>query len=373
MTSKRDYYDILSISRTASAAEIKKAYRQLAMQYHPDKNPGDEQAEERFKEASEAYEILSDDHKRSIYDQFGHAGLQGQGRGFSNAEDVFGAFGDIFEDLFGFGGGSRRRGGGRTRPQRGDDLRHDLTISFEEACFGCEKVIEVAKRQTCPECKGKRTQSGTQPETCPQCRGQGQVGHSQGFFVVSTTCPQCRGEGVIIRHACAECRGVGLVQTRKTLTVKIPAGIEDGMRMVLSGQGEGGPNSGPAGDLYLFLRVTPHDFFERRGEHLYCKITVPMTQAALGATITVPTLAGEEPLDIPSATQTGDVLTLADHGVPHLKSGHKGDQYVTVVVETPKQLSKEERHLLEELARLRGENKAVSIDSKKKKKRTLFG
>ena len=303
--------------------------------------------------------------------------MQGQGHGFTNAEDIFGAFGDVFEDLFGFSGGRGRRS--QTRARRGADLRHDLTLSFEEACFGCEKKIEVTRRETCPECAGSRARKGTKPEVCPQCRGQGQVGHSQGFFVVSTTCPMCRGEGSLVRHPCAECRGVGLVQHRKSLSVKIPAGVEDGMRVVLSGQGEPGEHNGPAGDLFIFLQVNAHSFFERRGEHIYCKVTIPMTQAALGGALTVPTLAGEEVLSIPPGTQTGDTLDLPDKGVPHLKRGRKGDQYVTIIVETPRTLSEKERQLIEELARLRGENAAIQFDTqtqdrgKKKKKRGLFG
>lgn len=376
MASKRDYYEILGVSKQASAPEIKRAYRELAVKFHPDKNPGNKEAEEKFKEASEAYEVLSDERKRQMYDQFGHAGLGNQSHGFNDVNDIFSSFGDIFEDLFGFGGGGRRRGGGRGRapgPERGHDLRFDLEVAFDEAYFGCEKKIEIPKRETCPECKGHRGEAGTSPETCPKCHGHGQVGHSQGFFVVSTTCPTCRGEGVIIRRPCAECRGVGLIQRHKKISVKIPAGIEDGMRLILSGQGEGGERGGPSGDLYVFVHVATHEFFERRGEHIYCQISVPMTQASLGATIEVPTLEGPCSLEIPAGTQTGDVLTLPGKGAPHLRREAKGDQYIAIAVETPKNLSKEEREVLEELARLRGENLAIRIDAKKKKKRSLFG
>lgn len=373
MATRRDYYEILGIDRNAPIADIKKAYRKLAVQYHPDKNSGDKAAEEKFKEASEAYEVLSDEQKRGLYNQYGHAGVQ-QG-GFADVNDIFSSFGDIFEDLFGLGGmGGRRRGAGRHQSSRGRDLRYDLSISFEEACFGCEKEIEISKRENCPECKGSRAKPGTHPETCPQCRGHGQVGHSQGFFMVSTTCPSCRGEGTIVKQPCPECRGVGMVQTRKKLSVKIPAGVEDGVRLVLSHQGESSTDGGLAGDLYVFLQVAEHPFFERQGEHIYCRITVAMSQAALGAVIQVPSLAGEEEIEIPAGTQTGDVLTLKNKGVPHLKRGAKGDQHIAIVVEIPKQLSKDERKLLEEFAHLRGETKAISIDPKRKRnKRGLFG
>ncbi len=371
MAAPRDYYDILQVGKSASVAEVKKAYRRLAVEYHPDRNPNDPKAEEKFKEASEAYEVLSDTEKRALYDQFGHAGLQGYHHGFQDVGDIFGAFGDIFEDLFGLSGGAGRRGR-RGGGSRGHDLRYDLSISFEEAAFGCEKEISVARRLICPECHGSRARPGTAPETCPQCRGSGQVGRSQGFFVISTTCPGCHGHGARIREACPECRGHGEVQERKKLSVKIPAGVEGGTRLILSQQGEAGAGGGGAGDLYVFIDVGPHPLFERRGEHLYTKLSIPMTQAVLGASLSVSTLTGEATLEIPAGTQSGDMLVLSHAGVPRLKGNGSGDLHFSVVVEIPKHLSAEERKLMEELARLRGENQAIPLDNKRKSKKRGF-
>lgn len=350
MAEKRDYYETLNVDRNASDAELKSAYRKLALKFHPDRNPGDKAAEEQFKEAAEAYEVLRDPQKRQIYDQYGHQGLNGTGfSGFGGFEDIFSSFGDIFEDFFGF---SSRGGGSRTRAQRGSDLRYDLTLSFEDAAFGTDTAIDLEKDETCTTCQGQRSKPGTQPETCPQCRGTGQVGRSQGFFTIRTTCHQCRGAGQIITQPCPDCQGRGQNRIRKTVSVKIPAGVDNGSRLRLSGEGEAGSLGGPAGDLYVFIHVQDHDFFKRDETDIICQIPISFIQAALGDTIQVPTLEEDETLKIPKGTQFGDVFRLAGKGIPSLRNGRRGDQIVQVTIKTPTHINKKQEELLKEFERL---------------------
>ena len=316
---KRDYYEILDVSRDASDEELKKSYRRLALKYHPDRNPNDPVAEEKFKEAAEAYDVLNDPEKRGLYDRYGHDGLQGAGfQGFGGAEDVFSSFGSIFEELFGFGGGRR---GGRASARTGADLRYDLQVSLEEVVSGTEKMLEFDKTETCIQCLGKRTAPGTQPTTCGTCGGMGQVERRQGFFAMRTTCPHCRGQGVIITEPCAECRGLGLVQTPKKLSVKIPPGIDENSRLRLTGEGEEGTNGGTPGDLYVVVHVAPHDTFERDGVNVHCEVTVSFSQAALGAEVEVASLYGPKTLTVPRGTQTRDTLVLRGCGVPYMRGG----------------------------------------------------
>ncbi|MBM3223112.1 MAG: molecular chaperone DnaJ [Candidatus Tectomicrobia bacterium] len=352
---KRDYYEVLSVSRTATEDDIKKSYRKLAFQYHPDRNPNNPEAEEKFKEASEAYEVLHDADKRRIYDQYGHDGLQKNGfQGFSGFEDVFSSFGGIFEELFGFSG--RRGGSGRSAARSGADLRYDVQLTFEEAVFGTEKVLEFEKMETCMHCLGKRTAPGSRPVTCSTCNGHGQVERRQGFFTLRTTCPTCRGEGSRITDPCKECRGLGVVQLPKKLSVKIPAGVDDGARLRLSGEGEEGSNGGPAGDLYVILHVAAHEFFERHGTDVHCQVPISFAQAALGTDLEVPSLHGPQTLAIPRGTQTGDRLTLRSCGVPELRGEGRGHQIVHIVVKTPTQLTERQEELLREFAALDGEH-----------------
>jgi len=352
--SKRDYYEILEVSRTASETEIKSSYRRLAMKYHPDRNPGDQVAEEKFKEAAEAYAILCDAEKRSLYDRFGHAGVKsagGGGAGFDpSVFQEFGDFADILGNMFGFGdlfgGGGRRRGG----PQRGADLRYDLEISFEEAARGAETVIQIPRQETCETCSGSGSAPGSQAATCPQCRGQGQVRFQQGFFTVARTCPQCRGAGKIITKPCQTCRGAGRVTKEKKLTVKIPAGIATGQQLRLQNEGEGGTAGGPAGHLYVVVHVQEHPFFRRDGVNLFCEIPVNFTTVALGGDVQVATLDGTETVKVHEGTQTGTTLRLKGKGMPDVGGRGRGDLFATVQVRTPKKLSREQRKIVEQLA-----------------------
>jgi molecular chaperone DnaJ len=351
---KQDYYEILGVERNAPTEEIKKCYRKLAMQYHPDRNPGDKAAEEKFKEAAEAYEVLSDGEKRQIYDRYGHEGLSGTGfRGFSGVDDIFSSFSDIFGDIFGFGG-SRTRSRSAARP--GADLRYDMEISFMEAAFGTSRDIDVEKFETCRECNGSGSAPGTTPEVCSRCRGRGQVTQTSGFFSISTTCPQCRGEGHVITDPCRACRGTGRSRTRKIVSVKIPAGVEAGSRLRLRGEGEQGEFGGPYGDLYVFLNVKPHEIFQRSGVDVFCRITISFIQASLGATIEVPTLNGNEKLKIPKGTQPGKIFRLKGKGIPHLRGYGKGDEIIETVVTIPTDLNRKQEALLKEFAKLSGES-----------------
>ncbi len=349
--SKRDYYDILGVSRTATDAEIKSSYRKQAMKHHPDRNPGDHAAEEKFKEAAEAYAVLADSEKRAMYDRFGHAGVStAAGAGFDPT--VFADFGDILGglgDIFGFGdlfGGGRRRGG----PQRGADLRYDLEITFEEAARGTETTIQIPRQESCESCNGSGSAPGSSPTTCPQCHGQGQVRFQQGFFTVARTCPQCRGTGTFITKPCHTCRGAGRVTKERKITVKIPAGIATGQQLRLQGEGESGGGGGPAGHLYVVVHVQEHEFFRRDGLNLYCEIPVNFTTLALGGEIQVPTLDGHEIVKVPEGTSTGTTLRLRGKGMPDVGGRGKGDLFATVQVRTPRKLTKEQRRLIEQLA-----------------------
>ena len=349
MTDKRDYYDVLGVSRDASDSDLKAAYRKLALKYHPDRNPGDTTAEENFKEAAEAYDVLRDQQKRRIYDQYGHQGLEGQGfSGFGGFEDIFSSFGDIFEDFFGFSS----RGGSRSRTQRGSDLRYDMALEFMDAAFGVETAIDLDKADTCAECSGTGAEPGTEPETCPQCGGAGQVGRSQGFFTIRTTCPHCRGNGQVIASPCKTCSGHGQVLKRKTVSVKIPAGVDTGSRLRLSGEGEAGAYGGPPGDLYVFIQVKPHEFFQRDGSDVICRIPISFVQAALGDAVEVPTLTGEKTLKVPKGTQPGDIFRFRGEGIASLRTGRPGDQIVQVAIKTPTNLNKKQESLLKEFAKL---------------------
>lgn len=349
MATKRCYYEVLGVARSVGDTELKKVYRKLAIRYHPDKNPGNREAEERFKEAAEAYEVLRDPEKRQIYDQFGHQGLEGTGfSGFSGFEDIFSSFGGIFEDLFGFGGSGRSR----SRGQRGSDLRYDLNLSFLEAAFGTETQIEIDKMAACPDCEGSGCEPGTQPEACPHCSGSGHVTRTQGFFTMRTTCPYCRGQGRHIPHPCKPCRGRGQIKMTKTVSVKIPAGVDHGSRLRLSNEGEAGVNGGPPGNLYVFIHVAPHEFFERDDTNIVCQVPISFVQAALGDEISIPTMVSEKPLKIQKGTQSGDIFRLSGEGIASLRTGKRGDQIIQVIVRTPTRLSKKQEALLKEFQKL---------------------
>ena len=349
---KRDYYEVLGVSRDADADALKRAYRAIAMRDHPDRNPDDPAAEERFKEASEAYAILSDPEKRKVYDRFGHAGVGAgaPGGGFQDFGDL-GNFGDIFEGLFGdlFGGtrpGARRRG----RGQRGADLRYNLEIELQDVLEGLESTVKIPKTRPCGTCNGTGARAGTSPEICGGCRGSGQVVLQQGFFRVSRPCTDCAGTGEIVRERCADCRGQGRTEGQQTINVRIPPGVDDGTRLRLSGEGEAGISGGPPGDLYVVISVRPHELFERDGPDLHCKVPVTMVQAALGAEIDVPTLEGRVKLKVAEGTQSGRVMRLRGKGLPTLRSSTRGDQLLHLFVETPTKLTKPQRELLERFA-----------------------
>jgi molecular chaperone DnaJ len=368
--SKRDYYEILSVSRTATDSEIKAAYRKLAIKYHPDKNPNDSEAEEKFKEAAEAYSVLSDAQKRAAYDRFGHqgvgsgAGFGGGAAGYSNIEDIFDLFG--FGDMF--GAGSRTR---RTTAQRGSDLRYDLEITLEEAATGKEEKLHIPRLEKCDECEGKGTAEGSTPENCINCQGSGQVRYQQGFFSVMRTCANCGGKGQIIKNPCKKCKGAGRVEREKVLEVKIPAGVETGSRLRVSGEGEAGTQGGQSGDLFVVIHVAEHERFERQGANLYASVPISFAQAALGAEIDVITLDGEEKLKVSPGTQTGTVFRLKNQGMPVLGGRGKGDMFVAVTLITPKTLTKEQRKLLEQLSEV--EDKEFYDKSFMDKVRNIFG
>lgn len=346
--SKRDYYEVLGVSREASADEIKKSYRKLALKYHPDRNPDNKEAEENFKEAAEAYEVLSDDQKKAQYDRFGHEGVRGAAGGAS-MEDIFSNFGDIFggsifEDFFGGGGG-----GGR-RQQKGASLRCQLSISFLEASTGCSKTIELTRQVTCNTCNGSGAKPGTSPVTCPYCQGQGEITQSQGFFSVRTTCPKCQGSGRIIETPCTTCNGKGRVPKRGKVEVRIPAGVEDGTRLRVAGEGEAAPQGGVPGDLMCYIQVQPHPLFERDGDNIFCQVPITFTQAALGSEVTIPTLKGKSNVTIPAGTQSGQVFRLRGQGIPNVHGHGVGDLLVEVGIEVPKKLSERQSELLQEFA-----------------------
>ena len=352
--SKRDYYEVLAVAKTATDAELKSAYRKLAMKHHPDRNPGDKAAEEHFKEAAEAYAVLADPQKRSLYDRFGHQGVNsgsGGAAGFDPSvfNDLGGDFADILGNMFGFGDafGGRRRGG----PQRGADLRYDLEIPFEEAARGTETTIQIPRQENCETCSGSGAAAGTQPATCSMCRGQGQVRRQQGFFTIATTCPQCRGAGRTVSKPCPTCHGSGRMSHERKITVKVPAGIATGQQLRLQNEGEAGAAGGPAGHLYVVIHVQDHDFFKRDGVNLFCEVPVNFTTLALGGEIVVPTLDGTETVKVPEGTQTGTTMRLRHKGMPDVNGRGKGDLFATVQVQTPKKLSKEQRQILEQLAK----------------------
>jgi molecular chaperone DnaJ len=372
---KRDYYEVLGVSRTATEVEIKSAYRKLAVRYHPDKNPGDHEAEEKFKEAAEAYSVLSDADQRARYDRFGHAGVSSSAAsGAGWGAQGFGGIEDILGDLFGFGdmfGGRSAGGTRRSAAQRGADLRYDLEMTLEEAASGMTAQLRIPRLETCDACRGSGAAPGTQPETCQTCGGAGQVRYQQGFFSVSRTCGTCRGTGRVIRTPCETCRGAGRVEREKQMEVKIPAGVETGSRLRLAGEGEAGSQGGPAGDLYVVIHVKEHEVFERQGNNLYASVPVTFAQAALGAEINVPTLDGQQNLKVPAGTQTGTVFRVKGQGMPALGGRGKGDLYVSVTVVTPTTLTREQRKLLEQLAEI--EEKDLGDKGLMDKVRDIFG
>jgi molecular chaperone DnaJ len=360
---KRDYYDVLGVAKGSSKDDIKKAYRRLAIQYHPDRNPGNKDAEEKFKEATEAYEVLGDDSKRQAYDQFGFAGLEGMGSPhdfstvFRDFEDIFGDFSGIFDSFFG-GAGARRRRGPQSGARRGADLRYDLELPFEEAVFGSSAEVAYARSETCGECKGTGGAGGSKRTLCPTCGGSGQVRRSSGFFSIATACPTCNGEGEVIERPCPVCGGAGVVKSRRKLRVTIPAGIETGKRISISGQGDAGASGGPPGNLYVYVHVMPHRYFERQGTDLYCMIPVSFTQAALGADLNVRSLDNKRiRVKIPPGTQNGKMLRIKGEGVPDMDDSHRrGDLYVKLRIDVPSRVSGKARDLLKAFADLNGEN-----------------
>ncbi|MCK5073339.1 MAG: molecular chaperone DnaJ [Bacteriovoracaceae bacterium] len=353
MSAKRDYYEILGINKDAGKDEIKKSYRKLALKYHPDRNPDNKESESKFKEASEAAEVLLNDEKRTRYDQFGHAGVEGQAGGFGGfGANGFGDLGDIFGDIFGDILGGGRRGGtrGRTRARMGDDLQMGINISFEDAVFGSEKSISVARQVNCTSCHGSGGEKGAQPVTCDVCRGHGEVRRQQGFFTMATTCPKCHGNGQIINNPCRKCGGDGRIRKKVNLSVKIPSGIDTGQRLKLSGEGDAGLFGGPSGDLYVVVEVKTHEFFGRDEFDLYCVVPVTFSQAALGAEIEVPTIRGRVQVKIHQGTQSGKKMRLKGKGITRLGSYGIGDQIIKIHVETPTDLNAEQRELLKQLS-----------------------
>ena len=361
--SKRDYYEVLQVAQGTDEQDIKSAYRKLALKYHPDRNPGDHAAEEKFKEAAEAYSVLADPQKRGIYDRFGHAGLDASPSSSNIDPTVFSGFDDILGglgDIFGFGdvfGGGRRRG-----PQRGADLRYDLEISFDDAVAGTETTLQIPRDETCEHCNGSGAASGTQPETCPKCKGRGQIHYQQGFLTVARTCGHCRGAGRVITKPCQVCQGRGKTSRERKLTVKIPAGIDTGQRLRISGEGEFGGQGASPGDLYVVVHVNEHPFFIREGDNLYCEVPVDYPTMVLGGTIEVPTLNGDAKITIPRATKSGTRFRLRGKGMPEVNGGKPGDLFLAVQIGTPDKLTKEQRSLIEKLSKTMIKQKVEPID-----------
>ncbi|MCL2347643.1 MAG: molecular chaperone DnaJ [Planctomycetaceae bacterium] len=360
MASKPDYYEVLGVAKTAGKEEINAAYRREAMKYHPDRNPGDAEAVEKFKLAAEAFDVLHNDQKRAAYDQFGHAGLGGNGGNarFHDVNDIFSMFGDIFGDsIFGsfFGGGGRRGGNGQ-RMHQGADIRCNITLDLVEAARGVTKTIKFKRHETCTTCNGNGCRPGTQPQTCRYCGGSGRIQQSTGIFSIQTTCPQCRGRGQMITEPCRDCNGVGLVPQSVTRDVKIPAGIDSGTRLRLQGEGERSPDGGPPGDCYVFVSIKQHPLFQREGQDLICRVPIGYAQAALGAEIEVPTLDGKEKMKISRGTQNGDVITLRGKGMPLPRRNMAGDLHIVTIIEVPKKLTPEHEELLRKLAEIEHDN-----------------
>jgi molecular chaperone DnaJ len=376
--SKRDYYEILGVDRNADEATLKKAYRKLAMKYHPDRNPDNKEAEQKFKEINEAYEVLSDKEKRSMYDQFGHAGVNGNGQGgFSGGFSGFGGFEDIFGDIFDMFGGGFSSGKRKNRPQKGPDIKVQVDLSFKDAAFGIEKDIEVSRYEECKKCHGTGAKPGTNKRTCHKCGGTGEVRYTQrtplGSFVNVRTCDACHGEGTIIDKPCEECNGQGNVRKRRKISVKIPAGVDNGSVITLRGEGDPGIKGGPPGDLYIVVRVIPHKIFKRDGYDIICEIPITFVQAALGDEIVVPTLDGKVKYNIPEGTQSGTVFRLKGKGVHVLNGNGRGDQYVKVVVDIPKRLNEEQKRILKQFAEVMGEDVHEQRKSFFDKVKDVFG
>ncbi len=372
---KMDYYEILGVSRDATESELKTAYRKLAHKYHPDKNPGDKAAEENFKQASEAYAVLSDAEKRAQYDRFGHAGMGNMGDDFAHGINIQDIFGDIFGDFFGGGGGG---GGGRRRSQgeRGSDLRVDLNIKFEEAAFGCEKEISIKRLESCGTCNGSGAKPGTKKETCKSCKGSGEIRMQKGFFAIAQTCPTCEGQGARITDPCESCRGGGRQPMMRTLKVKVPAGIEEGMKLRYAGEGESGLMGGGRGDLYVVINVDPHPIFEREDSNVICEIPISFVTASLGAKIEVPTLDGKVQMTIPAGTQSGAIFRLKEKGIVRMRGGNhskRGDQLVKIKIEIPKKLTTRQKDLLKEFADISEEETHPEHKGFFEKVRELFG
>jgi molecular chaperone DnaJ len=349
MPEKRDYYEVLEVTRTASEDEIKRAYRKLALRFHPDHNPGDAQAEYKFKEAAEAYEVLRDGRRRAHYDQFGHAGTTGGMGGFGSAEDVFAHFGDIFGDLFGFGMGGGQRGSG-PRPEPGADLRYELNVSFMQAAKGAEIPLRIPRKTLCPECDGSGAASGSQRESCARCQGSGQVRQSRGLFQFAMPCPVCRGKGYVLPKPCPKCKGGGLINEVHTLSARVPAGVDTGTRLCYHGAGEAGMNGGPAGDLYVYVSVEEDKRFRRQGQNLIVSHRIGFPQAALGHRLTIAVLDGDIDFDVPKGAQSGAVFRVPGKGLPYVGQNRRGDLLVEILVETPTNLTAEQEELLRSFA-----------------------